>query len=140
MTTTGAADLETVARQLTAAFEASDWAAMAALYEPEGQILSADRPGLAGRARIESLLRAFTPVHERRSRNAITDVQQSGDLGWVLFDVATREIAEPGAAPVERLSRVALLCRRHEGRWHIWRDVDGPSPDAQRLRELLDAD
>jgi uncharacterized protein (TIGR02246 family) len=139
MTTTGAPDLETVARRLTAAFEASDWAAMAALYEPDGEILSAGRPRVAGRATIEALLGKFPPVHERRSRNAITDVQQSGDLGWVLFDVATREIAEPGAAPVERLSRVALLCRRHAGRWHIWRDVDGPSPDAMRLRELLDA-
>jgi uncharacterized protein (TIGR02246 family) len=138
MTNTSAPDLETVAQRLTAAFEASDWAAMAALYEPDGEILSAGRPRVAGRATIEALLAKFPPVHERRSRNAITDVQQSGDLGWVLFDVATREIAEPGAAPAERLSRVALLCRRHEARWHIWRDVDGPSPDPQRLRDLLD--
>jgi len=140
MTITGAPDLETIARRLTAAFEASDWGAMAALYEPDGEILSAGRPRLAGRSRIEALLRAFPPVHLRRSRNAITDVQQSGDLGWVLFDVATREIAQPGEAPVERLSRVALLCRRREGRWHIWRDVDGDSPDPQRMRELLDGE
>ncbi|MCU0760915.1 MAG: nuclear transport factor 2 family protein [Steroidobacteraceae bacterium] len=139
-TTTGASDLESVARALTAAFEASDWAAMAALYEPDGEILSAGRPRIAGRATIEALLRQFPPVHLRKSRNALTDVQQSGDLGWVLFDVATREVAKPGEAPVERLSRVALLCRRRDGRWHIWRDVDGPSPDPQRMRELLDGD
>lgn len=138
MTETGAADLEDVARRLTAAFEASDWAAMAALYEPDGEILSAGRPRIAGRATIEALLRQFPPVHQRKSRNALTDLQQSGDLGWVLFDVATREIANPGDAPVERLSRVALLCRRHAGRWHIWRDVDGPSPDTARMRALLD--
>lgn len=140
MSATGAPDLESVARGLTAAFEASDWAAMAALYEPDGEILSAGRPRIAGRANIEALLRQFPPVHARKSRNALTDVQQSGDLGWVLFDVATREVAQPGDAPVERLSRVALLCRRHAGRWHIWRDVDGPSPDAPRMRALLDGD
>ena len=84
-----------------------------------------------------TLLRAFPPAHLRKSRNAITDVQQSGDLGWVLFDVATHEVPQPGEPAVERLSRVALLCRRHEGSWHIWRDVDGPSPDTARMRELL---
>ncbi len=119
MTNTGAPDLETLARRLTAAFEASDWGAMVALYEPDGEILSAGRPRIAGRTTIESLLRAFPPAHLRRSRQAITDVQQSGDPA------------------VERLSRVALLCRRREGSWHIWRDVDGPSPDAARMRELL---
>jgi len=137
VTNTGAPDLETLARRLTAAFEASDWGAMVALYEPDGEILSADRPRIAGRTTIESLLRAFPPAHLRRSCQAITDVQQSGDLGWVLFDVATHEIAQPGDPAVERLSRVALLCRRREGSWHIWRDVDGPSPDAARMRELL---
>ncbi len=135
---TGAETLEDVARRLTAAFQASNWSAMAALYCTDGEILSAGRPRLAGRERIEALLSAFPAVHSRTSRNAITDVQQHGDLGWVLFDVATREVANAGEAPVERLSRVALLCRRIEGRWHIWRDVDGPSPDADRMRVLLD--
>ena len=79
-------------------------------------------------------------MHRRKSRNAVTDVQQSGDLGWVVFDVATHEIAQPGDVPVERLSRVALLCRRREGRWLIWRDVDGASPDPRRMRELLDGE
>jgi uncharacterized protein (TIGR02246 family) len=135
---TGAETLEDVARALTAAYEASDWSAMAALYCIDGEILSAGRPRLAGRGRIEALLEAFPPAHSRLSRNAITDVQQQGDLGWVLFDVATREVANAAATPVERVSRVALLCRRIDGRWHIWRDVDGPSPDTDRMRQLLD--
>ncbi len=135
---TGAETLEDVARALTAAYEASDWSAMAALYCIDGEILSAGRPRLAGRGRIEALLEAFPPAHSRLSRNAITDVQQQGDLGWVLFDVATREVANAAATPVERVSRVALLCRRIDSRWHIWRDVDGPSPDTDRMRQLLD--
>ena len=135
---TGAETLENVARRLTAAYAASDWSAMAALYCIDGEILSAGRPRLAGRERIEALLKTFPPAHSRTSRNAITDVQQQGDFGWVLFDVATREVAHAGETPVERLSRVALLCRRLDGRWHIWRDVDGPSPDTERMRQLLD--
>lgn len=138
MISTGSHGLEDLAAQLTAAFEASDWATMAALYEPDGEILSAGRPLVAGRERILKLLSAFPPVHARRVRNGVTDVQQSGDLGWVVFDVATREVAHEGDAPVERLSRVALLCRRSSGRWHIWRDVDGASPDAERMRQLLE--
>jgi len=138
MSTTGSASLEEIAERLTAAFEASDWAAMAALYEPDGEILSAGRPRVAGRERILALLSAFPPVHARRVRNGVTDVQHSGDLGWIIFDVATRERAREGDEPVERVSRVALLCRRTDGRWHIWRDVDGASPDAERMRQLLE--
>lgn len=138
MSLTGAETLEDVARRLTAAFERSDWDAMADLYAPDGEILSAGRPRFAGRETVRGLLRAFPPVHARRCRNGVTDVQQQGDLGWILFDVATREVPRAGEAAVERLSRVALLCRRIDGRWHIWRDVDGPSPDDARRQALLD--
>jgi ketosteroid isomerase-like protein len=136
---TGTDSLEGLAHSLTSAFERSDWSAMAALYEIDGEILSAGRPRVAGRATIEALLRAFPPVHARRTRCSVTDVQASGDLGWILFDVATRETATEGGDPIERLSRVALLSRRTAGRWHIWRDFDGASPDAARLHALLEA-
>ena len=75
---------------------------------------------------------------EGYERNAISEVDSIdivGDIAVVVGTFRVTRAPEEGVAALDHGGRYLSVMRKIDGEWRMWRDMDTPSPDADKYYE-----
>ncbi len=75
---------------------------------------------------------------EGYERNAISEVDSIDVIGDIAVVVGTFRVTrkpEEGVAGLDHGGRYLAVMRKIDGEWRMWRDMDTPSPDADKYYE-----
>ncbi len=100
------------------AYDAGDAAALAAIYEENGELMPPNGAPVAGRADIEAFWGGFMATG---GGVTITDAEAyaHGDVG---YKIGTYNITDPDGASVD-VGKYIELWRHVDGRWQMHRDI-----------------
>jgi uncharacterized protein (TIGR02246 family) len=112
------------------AFEAGDFAALAAHYEPDAWLVTAHQPARKGRDLILTYLRAAraegaTP----RFRFEQESLEIDGDYAFRTAQWWLSVLRANGTTLNDSGRSFAVLRRGADGHWRLWRDINTPTPD-----------
>jgi ketosteroid isomerase-like protein len=127
--------LERVLRDYERAWRAGDARAVAALFTPDGVVLSSGRPPARGRRAIEAVYAGQGgPLVLRALAFATAD-----SIGYIIGAYGYAERSTParevGRTPVPDMGKFTLTLRREhgrDGRWLIFSDMDNSSSRPRR--------
>jgi len=124
------AGIEETTRAFGKAFEAKDWAGVAATYTEDAILLPPNAPAVKGRAAIQEFLAAFPPASNFQI--STIEVDGRGDLAYV-YGTFSMTITAEGAEPVEESGKYLEIRKKQaDGSWLLHRDMfssNAPPPE-----------
>ncbi len=100
------------------AFDARDWAALAAIYAKDGELMPPNSNTVIGRAAIEAFW-ADSQASGIGVEGKDTEVYAHGDVG---YEVGTYIITDAGGATMDE-GKYVEIWRQVDGKWQIYRGI-----------------
>jgi ketosteroid isomerase-like protein len=119
------------------AYRATNVEGMVRGYAPDAISIPANHPAMHGHDEIRAWYGRRLGDYEM---NAISDVDAIDIVGDIAVLVGTFRVTrrpEEGVAGLDHGGRWLSMLRRVDGRWCMWRDMDTPSPDADKYYSRL---
>jgi len=115
------AGIEETTRAFGKAFEAKDWAGVAATYTEDAILLPPNAAAVKGRAAIQEFLGSFPPASNFQIKTV--EVDGRGDLAYV-YGTYSMTITPEGADPVEESGKyLEIRQKQADGSWLLHRDM-----------------
>ncbi len=122
------------------AFDARDWAAVAAIYAEDGELMPPNSDTMIGRAAIEAFW-ADSQASGIGVEGKDTEVYAHGDVG---YEVGTYIIIDAGGATIDE-GKYVEIWRQVDGKWQIYRGIwnsnlprAAPEPEPEPEPESLE--
>ena len=100
------------------AFDARDWAAVAAIYAEDGELMPPNSNTMIGRVAIEAFWADFQ-AGGISAEGKDTEVYAHGDVG---YEVGTYTITDAGGATIDE-GKYVEIWRQVDGKWQIYRGI-----------------
>lgn len=117
-------------------YRQADLDAILQWYAPDAISMPCNHHALFGHDDIRAWYAKRTG--EGYERNAISEVDSIdivGDLAVVVGTFRVTRAPEEGVAALDHGGRYLSVMRKIDGEWRMWRDMDTPSPDADKYYE-----
>jgi ketosteroid isomerase-like protein len=106
---------------------------MVSMYAPDAISMPANHPALHGTDEIrEWYVRRIGEGHERNTISDVDAIDIVGDVAILAGTFRVTRRPEDGVAGLDHAGRWLSVLRKVDGTWRMWRDMDTPSPDADR--------
>jgi uncharacterized protein (TIGR02246 family) len=122
------------------AFDARDWAALAAIYAEDGEVMPPNSNTMIGRAAIEAFWADFQ-ASGIGVEGKDTEVYAHGDVG---YEVGTYTVTDAGGVTIDE-GKYVEIWRQVDGKWQIYRGIwnsnlplAAPEPEPEDEAEAVD--
>jgi uncharacterized protein (TIGR02246 family) len=117
-------------------YREADLDAIVQWYLPDAISMPAHHHAMFGHDEIRSWYVKRTGVgYERNAISEVDSVDIVGDLAIVVGTFRVTRKPEEGVAALDHGGRYLAVMRKIDGQWRMWRDMDTPSPDADKYYE-----
>ena len=106
-------------------------------YAPDAISIPANHHALQGHDEIRAWYAKRTGDYEMNVVAEVESVDVVGELAVLVGVFRVSRSPEEGVAGLDHGGRFLSVMRRIDGEWRMWRDMDSPSPDADRFYDRL---
>jgi len=114
-------------------YHSGDLDQLAGMYAPDALSMPANKPALWGREQIKEYYAARTGDYVMHAISEVDSIDIVGDIAVVAGIFRVTRAPQDGVAAVDHAGRWLAVMKRIDGRWYMWRDLDSPGPDADKL-------
>jgi uncharacterized protein (TIGR02246 family) len=104
-----------------------------ALYAPDAISIPADHRAMYGHDEIRTWYAKRSGDYTTFIESEVDSVDIVGDLAIVVGVFRACRPAEEGVAGLDHGGRYLAVLKKIDGQWKMWRDMDTPSPDADKF-------
>jgi ketosteroid isomerase-like protein len=113
-------------------YHARDLDRLTSMYTPDAISMPANHPALRGHEEIRAWYARRTGDYEMNIESDVDSVDIVGEVAVLTGTFRVTRAPEEGVVGLDHGGRWLSVMRKVDGRWKMWRDMDTPSPDADR--------
>jgi len=117
-------------------YREADVEAIVQWYAPDAISMPTHHHALFGQDEIRDwYVKRTGHGHERNAISEVDSVDIVGDVAVVVGTFRVTRAPEEGVSALDHGGRYLAVMRKVDGEWRMWRDMDTPSPDADKYYE-----
>jgi ketosteroid isomerase-like protein len=118
-------------------YRALDLDRLVDVYASDAISIPANHPAMRGHDEIRAWYARRTGNYEMNVVSEVDSIDIVGDVAVIVGIFRVTRRPEDGVAGLDHAGRWLSVLRKIDGKWKFWRDMDTPSPDADRLYHRL---